>query len=240
MIAALLTIPAAALVGAAALAGAWALAGAVLLIQAFLVYGWFKLAPVPSLRGSRLVAFGAGVLATAVMMIRDKSVSIGPLAGVLAAALIAAFVHELSRVHGREYLTASLAATTTGATLTVLTASLLAERTAPSGGSVIAAAMATVAAATLGVQLPGSMFVRVGAGTLLGIAAGTAVGSKVSALGLGYGFALGLVVGLVAAAAGYVMDAARSTRRLVLPIAATLPIAFASPATYVVGRLLLG
>lgn len=244
MTAALLTALMAALIALSAALGSYVLAVAVLVLQVVCAYGWFRLAPVPAVRGSLTIAIGAG-LAADVLLLLDRthevdSASVGPLAGVLGAAFVATFGYELFRQDRLEYLVASVTSTAAGTTLTVLAAGLLAERVAPGGRIVLVTSMAAVAAATFLAALPGPPLIRVFFGTVAGGAAGYGVARVVQDLGSNRSLLLGLSVGLLAAAATSVSAAARSSRRAVLSAAVMLPLAFAAPVTYVLGRMVVG
>jgi hypothetical protein len=240
MFAALLTALAAGLLALGAAAGRLPFAAAVIFVQAVLAVGWYRLAPVPSRRGSLGLTLAAAAAADAALLAQGRAITVGPLATVLAFTLIATMIHEVLRRDGRAYVIASIAATTTGCTLVVLAAALLAERAAPGGRAVLITGMAAVAAAAVVSSIPMPPTVSVVAGTLAGLGAGGAVGRTFDELGLGRGLVLGIVAGLFAATAGYVVAAARSSRRAVLSAAVMLPIAFAAPAVYVLGRILVG
>jgi hypothetical protein len=244
MTAALLTATMAGLIALASMLGSYALAAAVLVLQVVCAFGWFRLAPVPAVRGSLTISIGAG-LAADVLLLLDRthkvdSASVGPLAGVLGAAFVATFGFEVIRRDRLEYLVASITSTTTGTTLTVLAAGLLAERVAPGGRIVLITSMAAVAGATFLAALPGPTLIRVFFGTVAGGAAAYGVAELIQDLGSGRSLLLGLSVGLLAAAATSVSAAARSSRRAVLSAAVMLPLAFAAPVTYVLGRMVVG
>ncbi|MCI0687513.1 MAG: hypothetical protein L0Y54_09795 [Sporichthyaceae bacterium] len=244
MTAALLTAAVAGLIGLAASLSQYVLVVAVLVLQVVCAYGWFRLAPVPSVRGSLTIAIAAG-LAADVFVLLDRthevdSASVGPLAGVLGIAFVATFGHELFRADRLEYLVASVTSTAAGTTLTVLAAGLLAERVAPGGRTVLVTSMAAVAAATFLAAMPGPAVVRAFFGTAAGGAAGYGISKILDDLGSNRSLLLGASVGLMAAAATVVSAAARSSRRAVLSAAVMLPLAFAAPVTYVLGRMVVG
>jgi hypothetical protein len=238
--AALLTAVVAGLVALAATAGQVPLTAAVVFVQIVIAIGWYRLAPVPSRHGSLALTLAAAAAADIALLAQGRAITVGPLAVVLGFAFVGVFVHELLRRDGRAYLTASVAATSAGFTLAVLTATLVAERAAPGGRSVVVTGMAAVAAASVLSSLPMPAPISVIVGTVAGLAAGGAVGRTLDDLGLGRGLTMGAVAGLFAATAGYVVAAARSSRRAVLSAAVMLPIAFAGPAMYVLGRILVG
>jgi hypothetical protein len=239
MFAALLTALAAGLLAVGAAAGRLPFAAALVVVQAVLAVGWYRLAPVPSHRGSLGLTLASAAAADAALLAQGRAITVGPLAVVLGFTLIATMIHEVFR-RDRAYVIASIAATTTGCTLVVLAAALLAERAAPGGRSVLITGMAAVAAGAVVSSIPMPPTVSVVTGALAGLGAGGEVGRTFDELGLGRGLILGIVAGLFAATAGYVVAAARSSRRAVLSAAVMLPIAFAAPAIYVVGRILVG
>jgi hypothetical protein len=240
MVAALLTAVTAGLVALAAVAGRLPLAAAVAFIQAVLAVGWYRLAPVPAPRGSLRVTLAAAAAADVTLLAQGRAITVTPLAIVLGFTLLATLIHEILRRDGRAYVTASVAATTTGCTLVILAATLLAERAAPGGRAVLVTGMAAIAAAAVVGAIPIPPPLSVIAGTFAGLAAGAELGRTADDLGFGRGLAMGAVAGLLAATAGYVVAAARSSRRAVLSAAVMLPIAFAAPSTYVLGRILVG
>lgn len=240
MVAALLTAVTAGLVALGAVAGRLPLAAAVVFIQAILAVGWYRLAPVPARRGSLGLTLAAATAADVTLLAQGGAITVTPLATVLGFTLVATLIHEVLRRDGHAYVTASVAATTTGCTLVVLAATLLAERAAPGGRAVLVTGMAAIAAAAVVGAIPMPPPLSVIAGTLAGLAAGAELGRMLDDLGFGRGLAMGAVAGLLAATAGYVVAAARSSRRAVLSAAVLLPIAFAAPSTYVLGRILVG
>lgn len=237
---ALLTAAAAGLLAVAARAGHYPFALAVLFLQVGLAVGWFRLAPVPSPRGSLALTLAAAVAADALLLAQGRAITVGPLAVVLAFAFIGAIIHELARRGDRHYLTASLAATITGCALVVLAATALAERAAPGGESVVVTSAAAVAAGSIIAAPPFPPLIKVLAGAVAGLAAGGVVGGGLDDLGAGRGIVLGTAAGILVASARYVVAAAKSSRRAVLSAAVLLPLAFTAPASYVIGRILVG
>ncbi len=240
MTSALLTAAAAGLLAFAAAAGHYPFALAVFFLQAGLAVGWYRLAPVPSPTGSLALTIAAAIAADGLLLAQDRAISVGPLAGVLAASFVGALIHELGRAGERQYLTASLAATMTGCTLVVLAATVLAERAAPGGESVVITSAVAVAAGSIIAAPPFPPLVKVIAGMIAGLAAGGVVGGGLEDLGTTRGIVLGAAAGLLVASARYVVVAAKSSRRAVLSAAVLLPLAFAAPAAYVIGRILVG
>lgn len=237
---ALVTAAASGLLAFAASAGHYPLALAVFLLQVGLAVGWFRLAPVPAPRRSLALTVATAVATDAFLLAQGPAITVGPLAGVLAFAFVAALVSEVTRRDERVYVTASLAATMTGCTLVVLAATVLAERAAPGGESVVIASAIGVAAGSIIAAPPFPPYIKVIAGALAGFAAGGAVGGGLADLGATRGAILGGASGLLVASARYVVTAARSSRRAVFSAAVLLPLAFAAPASYVIGRVLVG
>ena len=112
-----------------ALAGALALAGyadeaplvlAVLVVQGLLVWGWYDALDVPGRTGGSVLAGAAAVTADVLLLVRDDTRALTPVAGVLAVAMLGAMVHQLARRDGRQRLTESLTATMTLVVLATL------------------------------------------------------------------------------------------------------------------------
>ncbi len=157
-----------ALVAAGVYLGQGAAAAAVAAIAVVYGFGWPRLVSVPSRRGSAIVIVGAGLAATVAGWITGE---VAWLAIVVAAGVIASFVHQMMRRDGRPRLFETVSATVTGV---VVVASGVGWLTAiiPASGAVVASA-AAVAAGAVG-ALVGSVLPTVGIvpGLLLGVAGG--------------------------------------------------------------------
>lgn len=153
MIGPLLALVVAAVGIGASLLGQTALVVAVVLAQALLVVGWFTVLDVPGREVGGLLALGAGIVGDLAMLERGSDVSLGPLAGVLGPALVAAVVLQLARTDKKGRVTASLTATISAVMLSVLAAALVAERAATHGRTVTIVAIAAAGAASAVVAL---------------------------------------------------------------------------------------
>lgn len=245
--------------GLAALGGAVPLALAVLALQLLLVLGALALVDAPAAGGIFLLAGGAAVAADVVAVTQDGRV--GGLAGVVALALVAALLHQLSR-RDRDRVTEALADTLLVVVLVACAACLPALRLLDGGRAVVLAALAGAGAALLAGRLGDLVVPRpalaVGAlrgwpGLLLGLGAGVAAAVLVEG---GEGPLVGAraaLVGLAAAATVAAADLAvdltaaelragwRDGRRVAAlrPVGLLLPFAVLGPVALVAGRLVL-
>src|SRR3954451_4572904 len=98
----------------AAMAGALALgayAGSVVLLvavagtQAVMVYGWHRALDVPGALGGVILAGAAAGVADVLLVARDDARPLAPVSGVLALAVLGAFLHQLARRGERTRLT---------------------------------------------------------------------------------------------------------------------------------------
>ncbi|MCW2745272.1 MAG: hypothetical protein JWM48_1822 [Mycobacterium sp.] len=247
-------------VAAAALGPAPVLAAVVIVVQVLTALAWLALLDAPGGAGAFTLATAAGVTADALLLAEDTP-SLGPLAGVVAVALLACTVQQLARRAHRTRVTDSLAASLSTVVLLLLWSTLLGLRVTTAGGTVV-----TVVGLSAGVALAVSRLAdrfapRPGvpglaghgwAGLALALVAGVAVGAVTAlarapltgrdgaVLGLAAGFAV-LVADVTLARLLPELDPHDSRRRGSLtPLAALLPLALSCPLAYVLGRLLLG
>jgi hypothetical protein len=146
-------------------------------------------------------------------------------------------VHQMMRRPTRDALTASLSATVTLSVAVVLASLYLpAYRDTTGGASLVATVSiaAGVAALVAGPQAPPWLSVP----ALLVVATGTGwIVGRLSDIGQDDGAVLGLSAGIVSGVAVALVRRASGHDTLT---GAALPIAFAGPAAYVLGRLLVG
>jgi hypothetical protein len=228
-----------ALAGALALsahAGETPLAVAVLVVQGLLVWGWYDALDVPGRAGGSILAGAAAVTADVLLLVREDTRALTPVAGVLAVAMIGAMVHQLARRRGRERLTESLTATMTLVVLATLGALFIATEQTLGGSALVelAALSAAVAAGASLVPLP--------AGPLAAIAAvgGLVLGLLVAVL---TDLSVGPAVTTGAAAAATALAAITFVRRAKQPDLVTtgaLPLLSVAPVAYILGRILVG
>ena len=228
-----------------ALAGALALAGyadeaalvlVVLVVQGLLVWGWYTALDVPGRIGGSALAGAAAVTADVLLLVRDDTRALTPVAGVLAVAMLGAMVHQLTRRGGRQRLTESISATMTLVVLATLGALFVAVQQTQDGPALVALAALSA-----------------------GVAAGASMSPLPTALAAGIAAVGGLVLGLLvagmtdlsagpavstgAAAAATALAAITFVRRMKQPdlaTAAALPLLSVAPVAYVLGRILVG
>ena len=249
----------AALLGSAGLLSRPLLAVAVVVVQAGLVMAWLSVLNAPGRVGGALIGIGAAGAADLVLVNREQQPA-GGLMGVIAVALVASVLHQLLR-RPRRHPTASLAAEMSGVVLVVCFACL---------GGLNSQAVGRVALITWTVTLAACLplgrivdhlvpILRFGNGVdrgifglLAGVGAGVGVGAFLGHRHLELGVRHGEILAGITALTAYLADAVvvrgsvdvpvTDRRRVAAlrPLAALLPLAAAAPATYVVGRLLLG
>jgi hypothetical protein len=236
---ALVSVALAGLVAVSAYAGVTVLAAAIALVILVTALGWAALFDLPGRWGSGVVVAVAGwagvVLALAV---QQRVRPLAAFAGLLAVAVLGAFVHELLRRAPREALVESLTGTFAGEVVVVLGAAwVLVPRTGVGGAGVLAGAVA-VGAARLATALPwpGSVtgWIGVGAGTV-----GAMIAANLAApVHLGPGALIGVAVGAVVAGLDRLLSlpaVGRGAAALVASSAA--PVAAAGVVAYAVARL---
>lgn len=228
-----------------ALAGALALAAhagevplvlAVLVVQGLLVWGWYDALGVPGRTGGSVLAGAAAVTADVLVLVRDDTRALTPVAGVLAVAMIGAMVHQLARGDGRERLTESLTATMTLVVLATLGALFVAAEQTLGGPALVALAAlsAAIAAGASMVPLPTALvtgIVAVG-GLALGLLA-----AGITDLSTGPALMTGAATAATALAA---ITFVRRVKQPDLATAAALPLLSVAPVAYVLCRILVG
>ena len=213
-------------------------------LQLLLVLTVVVVVDAPARGGVVLLALVAAAAADTVVL-RDNG-HVDDLAGVVALALVAALLHQLTR-RGRTEVTRSLADTLLAVVLSAAAACLLALRDGTGGRAGAFTALAAAAAFLL--------LHRVFRGLpalLLGLVAGAAVGALVGVASDDLPVAGGALLGLAAAAAVAVADrlvtsarvrAGRGERRrraALRPVSVLLPYAVLGPVALVAGRLAVG
>jgi hypothetical protein len=228
-----------------ALAGALALAAyaaeaplvlGVLVVQGLLVWGWHDALGVPGRTGGRVLAGAAAATADVLLLVRDDTRALTPVAGVLAIAMLGAMIHQLARRQGRERLTESLTATTTLVVLCTLGALFVAADQTRGGPALVALAAlsAAVAAAASLIPLPTALVAVVA--TVGGVTVGLLV-AALTHLSVGAALPTGAVAAATAVAA---ITFVRLTRQPDLAAAGALPLLSVAPVAYLLGRLLVG
>lgn len=228
-----------------ALAGALALAAyagqtlvtvAVLVVQALLVWGWHDALDVPGRIGGMILGGAAAATADVLLLVREDTRPLTPVAGVVAVAMLGAMVHQLARGPGRERLTASLTGTTTLVAVATLGALFVAVQQTLGGPALVtlAAVSAAVAAAAALVPLPPVLAAGVAAvgGLVLGVLV-----AVLTHLSVGAALPIGAAAASTALAA---ITFVRRANRPNLTTAGALPLLSVAPVAYVLGRLLVG
>ncbi|HVM28649.1 MAG TPA: hypothetical protein VM433_13390 [Mycobacteriales bacterium] len=248
-----------ALTGAALLGTVW-LALAVLVLQLFLILAVLALMDAPAAGGAFLVAAGAVVAADVAVVVFDGDIR--GLAGVVALALVASLLHQLTR-RTRSRVTESMADTLVAVTVGVSAACLVSLRELEGGEQTVRVALlaagASLLAARIGDRLASRPMLAIGStrgwpGLLLGLGAGVAAAVLVAGddgVVVGSQAALlGLVCAATVAAADLAVDLGaaelragrRDARRVeaLKPSNLLLPFALLGPISLVAGQLVLG
>lgn len=169
----------------------WAMAAVLLVAVVFFGLGWPRLLALPSLRGGPAVIIGTGVAAVATAVLApDPEYT----AMVMAAGIVAAFVHQMMRKDGRPRLVEHVSGVV-GGCVSVLCGSgwihAAAGNPAPTTAAAVAIALAAAVSAT---HLRGRMVIILGplAGALGGLVVGVLAEplSPVAALLIGAGAGL--------------------------------------------------
>jgi hypothetical protein len=262
----------------ASLLGQPALVFPVLAAQVLMVLGFYSLVAVPGRDLGVALAVGCGFVGDIAMVVRGDDPSLGPLAGVLGPAVLGAVAIQILRRDGRERLTASITATCTAVVLSVLGATLVAERGSAHGATVtvvaVIAAGATTAVLASPMRAELADAIAIPAAVLLALVLAGPVGD----LAFWHVLVIAVAAAVLAAAgrraaafAAYDLTrsaaaaaaaaapaepsagraAARAARRAaarearrtgeaILVLGSALPFVLAAPASYVLGRLLVG
>jgi hypothetical protein len=228
-----------------ALAGALSLAAyaaeaplvlAVLVVQGLLVWGWYDALGAPGRIGGMVLAGTAAATADVLLLVRDDTRALTPVAGVLAMAMLGAMVHQLTRRPGRERLTESLTATTTLVLLSTLGALFVAAEQTRGGAALVtlAAVSAAAAAGASLVPLPSALVAAIA--TVGGLVLGLVV-AAMTHLSAGPALPIGAAAAATAVAA---ITFVRRARQPDLVTVGALPLLSVAPVAYVLGRILVG
>jgi hypothetical protein len=226
------------------------------LLQALLVVAWVVGTGLPGRIGGLLIGAGVAGAADAVLCVRDRA-SLAALLGVLALAIPAVLVHQLSRGVVRVRVTESMSGVIAISTAGASAASYLALSRAAEGGllvsaSVVAVGVGLVAGRLIDIVLPVPRFAQevphglfgAGVSIALGSAAGAAYALGAQQIDIGEGTLLGAgtagVAALVAVGVGYLVQNVRPRVARLGSLAVTylrvgLPLALAGPVAYLVG-----
>lgn len=242
---------------------------AVAVIQAALVVAWPTALRYRGYLGAVLIGGGAAAAADVVALRAGEQMDasgsspaaegLGPIAAVLALAVILAFVHQLTRRPPRLEVTTSLGGVMLLAAVAVAPAAYLVLAAIPDGpelmrGAVVAIAVAVVVGHVVDLVLPFPRLVEGVPRGALGFLAGT--GAAVLALTYvdGYGGAdlvarlgstilgavLGAVAALMAIAVSYAVEERRGWAVAQTVVQATFPFAATAPVAYIVTILVRG
>jgi hypothetical protein len=230
-----------------------------LVVQVVVVLGVLALVDAPASGGAFLIAAGAVAAADAVVLYDEGEIR--GLAGVMALAIVAALLHQLTRTT-RDRVTESMADTLVVVTLAVSTACLLALREMQGGLQTVQVALlavgASLLAARVGDRIAARPMLAVGStrgwpGLLLGLGSGVAAAVLVAGDGPAVTGTQAALLGLVCAATVAAGDLAvdlgaaelrggrRDARRVaaITPSALLLPFALLGPIALVAGELVL-
>lgn len=229
-------------------AGETTLALAVMVVQVVLLAGLVRHVGVPMARAAGGLALLTGAAAALTAAYRGGAAGFSLVAAILGLAFLGGIVLQLARRHGRNELTTSLTFTMTAVVLAVLLVPWVVLRTTPNGAVSVGVALAGVIAVCLVEVFPGSRPMW----RLVGVIAAVGLGALLASIQVLHDVAppvnimvLAALAGLLATTASAVVDRIQSesspggTSRAVA-LRAALPVTFAAPAAYVLGRLLVG
>jgi iron complex transport system permease protein len=241
-----LTTLLAAALAVAGFSGGWIVTAAACLCVLALAVGWSDLLHLPDRAGSALLVGGlgaAGVVAGMLAVSRSTGPS-RPLAvftGVIAAALLSSFAHELVR-RDRKNVVESVTGTVTGQVIGVLAAGwVLLSYTAPGpGGIVVAATAVSVSRLVAALPLPGPAELTPWIGVAFGL-----IGAVVASFFVtGVVVVTAIVIGAAVAGVGVAIDRTfgpvRGRIQLSMLARAAAPVAAAGTVAYAVVRLGVG
>jgi len=240
-----LTTVLAALLAGTALLGGWALAPAVALLQLLTAAGWFRLNGMWPARQGIALAFLAGLTADAGLLLTgagdgtDQAPAV--LIGTLGVWCLLTLALQLRNRSAPDERLCALTAGFTATTLTVVAAGHLAAfvsaapEAVPAGAAAVAAATLTGLARELplprGTSPVLALLAAAGAGAAVGTATGLGGGSPL------WGALLGPAAGGCALAGLRVAAYDYPSRFVHLTAGVALPLAFAAPAVYALGRV---
>jgi hypothetical protein len=231
-----LTLALSGALGLAAYAGETLVTLAVLVVQGLLVWGWHDALDVPGRIGGMILAGAAAVTADVLLLVRDDTRALTPVAGVVAVAMLGAMVHQLARGPGRERLTESLTATMTLVAVATLGALFVAAQQTLGGPALVTLAALSAAVAAAASLVPLNTALVAGVATVGGLLLGLLVAAMTD---LSVGSALPIGAAAAATALAAIMFVRRA-KRPDLTTVGTLPILSVAPVAYVLGRLLVG
>jgi hypothetical protein len=238
----------------ASLAGELPLAVAVIVAQALLLVTLSRFVQVPAARAATMWAMLAGAVAVVLVAYDPDETALGLVAPVLGLGFLGGIVLQLARRHGRNELTLSLTFAVTALVLAALLVPWVALRTTPNGAAAVVIGLAGVGVANLAETVPGTRAMWRLVGVIAAAGVGAALGSmqRIEAVAPPVNvMVLAALAALLAAAASAVVDRVEaeaaetspprgSAGASILSLRVALPVAFAAPAAYVLGRLLLG
>jgi hypothetical protein len=242
-------------------AGTVVFAGAVLAVQLLLIAAWYLGVRTPGRIGVAVVATGAALAADAAATWSEEA-TVGPLAGVVAAAFGATIVAQLVRGVGRRHVTEAFGATMTLVVAVTSLASTIALHRHAGGPGLLATCLLAggaglVAARLLDLAFPGPNVHYAVARGLIGVGGGSVVGAAAAVVAAvftdsisvplaavaGWGVALAGILadlGVAYASAGRALVGDEPERSPLRPLLGPLlGLAVAAPAGYVFGLVLL-
>jgi hypothetical protein len=241
VIAAGISVAAAALIALAGYANGAVLAAAVALSVIALASGWAPLIDLPAPRGSAILVGGTGLAALGVAVaVRDTVSPLAAFSGVIAGAVLAAFGHELLRRDGRVDVVESITGSLSGQVVAALGAGWVLLPSTPAGVEGVLVAAAAVAAARIATALPWPQLVTAWVGFAFGVVGATVASMIVGNIELGTAATIGVTVAAAVAALDRLLSADLVDQRSPgLLAAGAAPVAAAGTVAYAAVRLLV-
>lgn len=225
----------------ASAAGTAPATAAVLAVVAALATGWPRLLALPSPRGTTAVVAAAGLAAALVVATTPDDPWLRRLPGVLALAVLAAFLHQLLRRDLRPRVVDALGGTLLGVGTAVLAASWIAVSQTTGGWGLVAVGVGAVAAATLVLLLPFPLRLTAGAALVAGTGVAALVATPLEAVHAAHGAGVGAGVAVVVVVLHRLLQRLPTIARRSARVAAVAaPVAASGGAVYLIGRLLVG
>ena len=242
-----LALVAAAVLAVAGYAGGPVLAGAAGLTVLALAIGWSDLLRLPHRAGTTFLILVLGVSALVAGSIAispevDVEQPLSVFSGVMAAAVLSSFAHELFRRDGRHNLVESVTGTLSGQFVAMLAAGWVLVGDTEAGSAAVVVAAAGTAVGRLVLTLPLAPSVLTWAGLGAGLVAAVVASVVVPGVPLGTAALVGLAVSGVGIAVDRLVDAEGLLTRLqpATLARAAAPVAAAGTAAYAIFRMGIG
>lgn len=239
VVAAVLSVAAAALIALAGYAGPAILAASVALSVVALAAGWGPMLDLPHLRGTAVLVGSTGLAAVGIaLVVSETATPLAAFAGVVAGAVLAAFAHELVRRDGRQEVVESITGSLSGQVLAALAAGWLLLPYTSAGVQGVLVAAAAVGSARLATALPWRMLVTAWVGFAFGVVGATVSALLVGRIPIGTAATIGVAVaGAVAALDRLLTSDLAARHHPGLLAAAAAPVCAAGTVGYAAVRL---